>query len=115
MALSVNGTAKAGRKVADDRWARARNDMVEKQIITKGIRDSRVVEAMRRVPHHRRCPRRCAGAYARGSADHDRRLYAALPGQAGEHPAANVFSPPASSPMIRVGSVSPGNSIWGPV
>ncbi len=52
MALSVNGTAKAGKKVADDRWARARNDMVKKQIITKGIRDSRVIEAMRRVPRH---------------------------------------------------------------
>lgn len=52
MALSVNGTSKAGKKVADDRWARARNDMVEKQIITKGIRDSRVVEAMRRVLTH---------------------------------------------------------------
>ena len=37
-------------------WGRPRNDMVEKQLRQRGIRDQRVLEAMRRVPRHQFVP-----------------------------------------------------------
>ena len=40
----------------DDDLARQRRDMVETQIRQRGIRDERVLEAMRRVPRHRFVP-----------------------------------------------------------
>lgn len=41
---------KAGRQ---DEFATARNRMVESQLISRGIKDPRVLEAMRKVPRHR--------------------------------------------------------------
>jgi len=37
-------------------WDRLRDDMVEKQLRRRGIRDQRVLEAMRRVPRHEFVP-----------------------------------------------------------
>ena len=40
----------------DPRWERVRAAMVERQIAARGVRDARVLEAMRRVPRHRFVP-----------------------------------------------------------
>ncbi len=37
---------------AADRTAKARHEMVERQIVARGVRDPRVLDAMRRVPRH---------------------------------------------------------------
>jgi protein-L-isoaspartate(D-aspartate) O-methyltransferase len=42
--------------MAEDQYAQARNDMVNSQLITRGIRNPRVLAAMRRVPRHRFIP-----------------------------------------------------------
>jgi protein-L-isoaspartate(D-aspartate) O-methyltransferase len=38
------------------RWRRARASMVERQIAARGVRDAKVLDAMRRVPRHRFVP-----------------------------------------------------------
>jgi protein-L-isoaspartate(D-aspartate) O-methyltransferase len=40
----------------DEHWARERLEMVESQIQRRGVRDARVLEALRRVPRHRFLP-----------------------------------------------------------
>lgn len=40
-----------------DEWREARTRMVEEQLVPRGIRDPRVLEAMRSVPRHRFVPR----------------------------------------------------------
>ena len=40
----------------EDKYAQARNQMVNTQLIPRGIRDPRVLAAMRRVPRHRFVP-----------------------------------------------------------
>jgi protein-L-isoaspartate(D-aspartate) O-methyltransferase len=42
--------------MAADNFAQARNEMVNSQLIPRGIRDPRVLAAMRRVPRHRFVP-----------------------------------------------------------
>jgi protein-L-isoaspartate(D-aspartate) O-methyltransferase len=42
--------------MTEDKYAEARNRMVESQMITRGISDPRVLAAMRRVPRHRFIP-----------------------------------------------------------
>jgi protein-L-isoaspartate(D-aspartate) O-methyltransferase len=42
--------------MAEDNYAQARNDMVNSQLITRGIRNPRVLAAIRRVPRHRFIP-----------------------------------------------------------
>jgi protein-L-isoaspartate(D-aspartate) O-methyltransferase len=42
--------------MAEDNFAQARNEMVNSQLIPRGIRDPRVLAAMRRVPRHRFVP-----------------------------------------------------------
>lgn len=49
MAFSLNG-----RK--ENRWSRSRDEMVDKQIIARGITDARVIEALREVPRHHFAP-----------------------------------------------------------
>ena len=49
MAFSLNG-----RK--ENRWRRSRGEMVDKQIIARGIVDARVIEALREVPRHHFAP-----------------------------------------------------------
>lgn len=50
---------------ADDPYAEARERMVREQIVERGLRDSRVLSAMRRVPRHELVPREVrALAYA---------------------------------------------------
>ena len=49
MAFSLSGSRK-------DRWLRAREQMVEGQIIARGIADARVIEALREVPRHHFAP-----------------------------------------------------------
>ncbi|HWP85448.1 MAG TPA: protein-L-isoaspartate(D-aspartate) O-methyltransferase [Terriglobia bacterium] len=44
--------ALAARAVAQDPYAPQRNAMVEEQIVARGVRDERVLEAMRAVPRH---------------------------------------------------------------
>jgi len=49
---------------AQDRYAALRNRMVEEQIIARGVRDPRVLQAMREVPRHLFvAPRLAASAY----------------------------------------------------
>jgi len=42
--------------MAEDNYAQARNEMVNSQLIPRGIRNPRVLAAMRRVPRHRFVP-----------------------------------------------------------
>ena len=42
-----------GHMTMEERFAKAREQMVEKQIKARGVRDRRVLEAMRKVPRHR--------------------------------------------------------------
>ncbi len=42
---------------AERDWRRRREEMVERQIVARGIRDSRVLAAMRAVPRHRFVPK----------------------------------------------------------
>ena len=46
----------AGSAVADDTFDAARRRMVDEQLVARGIRDARVIEAMRAVPRHRFVP-----------------------------------------------------------
>ena len=43
-------------KSAEDRWSRAREEMIKTQLISRGIGDERVLDAMCRVPRHRFVP-----------------------------------------------------------
>lgn len=43
-------------------WEKERFDMVESQLITRGIKDERVLEAMRRVPRHSFVPEEMMGS-----------------------------------------------------
>ncbi len=52
MESPVNGPSGEGRARGGDRWSRARQEMVDKQIVARGVRDERVIAAMRRVPRH---------------------------------------------------------------
>ena len=52
MGFSVKGSAAAQWGREEERFRRARHDMVESQLIARGIRDERVLAAMRRVPRH---------------------------------------------------------------
>ncbi|MCY4383170.1 MAG: protein-L-isoaspartate(D-aspartate) O-methyltransferase [Nitrospinae bacterium] len=49
MAFSLNGRR-------EDRWRRAREDMVARQIVARGIADARVLDALREVPRHHFAP-----------------------------------------------------------
>ncbi len=49
MAISLNGKG-------EDRWRRAREQMVENQIIARGITDTRVIQALYEVPRHHFTP-----------------------------------------------------------
>ncbi len=40
----------------EDRWSRAREEMIKTQLISRGIGDERVLDAMRRVPRHHFVP-----------------------------------------------------------
>ncbi len=51
MAVPLNG-----REDARSPWRRARDEMVEKQIVARGIGDARVLEALRDVPRHHFAP-----------------------------------------------------------
>ncbi len=52
--LSDSGTSKDRRD--EVRWTGARESMIRHQLIARGIRDSRVLDAMRRVPRHEFVP-----------------------------------------------------------
>lgn len=55
MAISLNG--RRGRDAPPaGRWLRLREEMVEKQVIARGVRDPRVIEALRSVPRHHFAP-----------------------------------------------------------
>lgn len=41
-----------GQGRAEDRWVRPLEEMIQNQIITRGVKDKRVLAAMRRVPRH---------------------------------------------------------------
>jgi protein-L-isoaspartate(D-aspartate) O-methyltransferase len=56
-----------GRKMGEEQYARARQEMVRTQIALRGIRDERVLEAMRTVPRHRFVPGHMLGAAYRDS------------------------------------------------
>jgi protein-L-isoaspartate(D-aspartate) O-methyltransferase len=45
-----------GGDAEEARWRRARQEMVERQIASRGVRDPRVLEAMGKVPRHRFVP-----------------------------------------------------------
>ena len=49
-------SAPAGRSRDDERWAKAREQMVAKTIAARGVTDERVLAAMRRVPRHELVP-----------------------------------------------------------
>ncbi|MCE2453390.1 MAG: protein-L-isoaspartate O-methyltransferase, partial [Nitrospinae bacterium] len=49
MAFSLSGRR-------EDRWRRAREDMVARQIVARGIADARVLDALREVPRHHFAP-----------------------------------------------------------
>ncbi len=49
MAISLNGRQ-------ENRWRHAREEMVDKQIIARGISDARVLEVLREVPRHHFAP-----------------------------------------------------------
>ena len=51
MAISLNGKGDER-----SRWRRARERMVEKQIVARGVRDARVIAALREVPRHHFAP-----------------------------------------------------------
>lgn len=51
MAIPLNG-----KEDARSRWRSAREQMVEKQIVARGIRDARVIDALREVPRHHFAP-----------------------------------------------------------
>lgn len=51
MAISLNGKGDER-----SRWRRARERMVEKQIVARGVRDARVIDALREVPRHHFAP-----------------------------------------------------------
>src|SRR5215211_3005733 len=51
--------------VGMDNWQRQMEQMLETQVVARGVRDERVLDAMRRVPRHRFVPRELEGeAYA---------------------------------------------------
>jgi len=50
--LPVKGQAPAQWGREEERFRRARHDMVESQILARGVKDPRVIAAMRRVPRH---------------------------------------------------------------
>ncbi|MBI2178037.1 MAG: hypothetical protein HYU38_06840, partial [Candidatus Tectomicrobia bacterium] len=52
MGLPVKGQAPVRWGREEERFRRARHDMVETQISARRVRDARVLAAMRRVPRH---------------------------------------------------------------
>ncbi len=48
----MNADSNGRGKSAGDRWERAREDMIQTQLASRGINDERVLDAMRRVPRH---------------------------------------------------------------
>ncbi|TAH39603.1 MAG: protein-L-isoaspartate(D-aspartate) O-methyltransferase [Planctomycetota bacterium] len=64
---AIAGDAVAGGAPADEAYAAARQRMVSEQVEARGVRDARVLEAMRRVPRHAFVP---AELRAEAYADH---------------------------------------------
>jgi protein-L-isoaspartate(D-aspartate) O-methyltransferase len=56
-----------GRKTGEEQFERAREEMVRTQIVLRGIRDKRVLAAMRAVPRHKFVPGHMLGAAYRDS------------------------------------------------
>jgi len=54
--LALKGGKRGGPEGADDRYSELRRRMVEEQIVARGIRDKRVIEAMLKVPRHEFVP-----------------------------------------------------------
>lgn len=79
-------------------FAAARDRMVERQIAARGVRDPRVLEAMRQVPRHLFVPER-----HRGEAYADR----ALPNAEGQ----TISQPYMVALMTEALAVSPGNRV----
>jgi protein-L-isoaspartate(D-aspartate) O-methyltransferase len=56
LALLLAGTSDVSRAASEESFAIAREDMVSRQIAARGVRDPRVLAAMREVPRHRFVP-----------------------------------------------------------
>ena len=70
---AATARAKKAESPGDDRNAAARNRMVQRHLVERGLKNTRVLEAFRTVPRHRFLPPGDAAAGVRRRIDPDRR------------------------------------------